>query len=264
MGEAADQSEQRDQTAELSGRVALVVGGPQVTRAVAEGLVAAGCRVVVGDTSGAGLPAAASGEPWLGTLDASTPDAVAGLADSAYELGGRLDVLVQHHPATARVSVGELDLEHWERDLGQLTRALTVARGFARRARPGSAIVSLGSIDISAAYPGRATSSVVSNALVGLDRALAVEWATVPIRVNTVALGVTLTPAEQEAVARGDLSMERVHLRSPGHHLGDLSEAAALVRFLVGPGAEFITGQVIWADGGWSALTQHAEGLRFP
>jgi NAD(P)-dependent dehydrogenase (short-subunit alcohol dehydrogenase family) len=245
--------------------VALLVGERLTTLAVGQVLVETGCAVVVADTVphevGSELP---TGADWLGGLDASTPAARATVVESARALGDRLDVLVQHHPTVSRVVAAEIDLAAWEGDLAQLTNAFMLAREFSRRAEPGSAIVNLASMDVSQAYSTRATASMVSNALVGLSRALAVEWAGIPIRVNVVALGVVLSDAEKAALASGGQSLDRVTLRAPSHRVGELREAATLVRFLVGPGARFITGQTIWADGGWSALTQHAEGLKFP
>lgn len=251
---------------ELDGRVALLVGERLSTLSFGHALVEAGCAVIVADASaheagGSSLPL---GPGWLGTVDASTPVACASVAAAARALGGHLDILVQHHPTLARVPAVDMDLAAWQSDIAQLTRTFTVARGFAQLAEVGAAIINLASIDLAQAYPTRATAAVVSNGLVGLTRALAVEWATIPIRVNLVALGVVLSQAERAMIARGEQFLDRVLLRAPGHRVGELSEAAALVRFLVGPGAQFITGQTVWADGGWSALTQHAEGLRFP
>jgi NAD(P)-dependent dehydrogenase (short-subunit alcohol dehydrogenase family) len=245
--------------------VALLVGERLTTLEVGQVLVDAGCSVVVADTVprelGTALPAGAG---WLGALDASTPAGSATVVESARALAGRLNVLVQHHPTVSRVVAADIDMDAWDRDLAQLTIAFRLAREFAALAEPGSAIVNLASIDVSQAYSTRATASMVSNGLVGLSRALAVEWARIPIRVNVVALGVVLTDEERAAIEAGEQTLDRIMLRAPSHRLGELREAAGLVGFLVGPGARFITGQTIWADGGWSALTQHAEGLKFP
>jgi NAD(P)-dependent dehydrogenase (short-subunit alcohol dehydrogenase family) len=141
---------------------------------------------------------------------------------------------------------------------------VTLASAFAGAAEPGSAIVTIVSLDLAQAYPERATASVVSNGLVGATRAMAVEWARKPVRVNAVANGPVLADADRTAVADGLRSLDRMLVRAPSHRIGTPKETAAVVRFLVDDRSRFITGQVLYVDGGWAALTQHAEGLRFP
>ena len=93
---------------------------------------------------------------------------------------------------------------------------------------------------------------------------MAVEWAGRPIRVNVVGTGIVLTDDDRQSIERGDRSLDQILLRAPRHRLGDPEETAAVVHFLLSDRARFITGQVMSVDGGWTTLTQHAEGLRFP
>lgn len=251
--------------ADLHGRVALLVGsGTDIDVAVGTALASAGCRVTVWPTTS---------EDWVDRIEGVGADRIPGTArpESAHEavqaardLAGRLDILVQYQPTAQRGPVADLSLAGWSDDLDRLSSIFAVAQAFAAAAEPHAAIVHIASIDLAQAWPGRATASVVSNGLVGLSRAMAVEWAGKPIRVNVVAPGIVLDDDDRRAIAAGDRSLERVLLRAPGHRIGTAKETASLVRFLVGDQTDFITGQTIWVDGGWAALTQHAEGLRFP
>jgi NAD(P)-dependent dehydrogenase (short-subunit alcohol dehydrogenase family) len=238
---------------ELDGRVALLVADSALSEPLARTLGGAGCTVYAATDIEVGGARLGSRDMGLGEL-----------AQHVTAEAGRLDILVQHAPTLARGSASDIGDDDWQRDLAIVSGYLEVARGFARVCEPHGAIVNLVSNDITMASYGRTTAAVVSNAVVGLTRALAVEWATRPIRVNVVAHGVILTDDEKAAIAAGHASTERTLLRAPSHRLGELDEVCDLVQFLVGPGSDFITGQVIWADGGWSALTQHPEGLRFP
>lgn len=152
----------------------------------------------------------------------------------------------------------------WLADLNRITAIVSIDRAFAVACEPEAAIVHLTSIDLAQAYPGRGTASIVANGLVGLSRAMAVEFARKPVRVNVVAQGIVHDDADREALANGSTSSDRILLRAPSHRIGTADETAALVRFLVDGRSRFITGQTIAADGGWASLTQHAEGLRFP
>jgi NAD(P)-dependent dehydrogenase (short-subunit alcohol dehydrogenase family) len=191
------------------------------------------------------------------------PTSAGAIIEQAMALAGRLDILVQHRPTTSRSPIDALAWPAWIDDLARLTATVAVDRAFAAACEPQGAIVHLTSIDLAQAYPGRMTASAVANGLVGASRAMAVEWARKPVRVNVVAQGIVLGAADRQALADGTRSADRILLRAPSHRLGKADETAALVRFLVDDRSRFITGQTISVDGGWASLTQHAEGLRF-
>lgn len=255
---------------DLEGRVAVVIGSSQgVGIAVARALAQESYLVLIAETDEPGstaeearadLPAGVECLRLSGT-DRSSIRAAIYEAKARY---GRLDVLVQHHVTAYRGDALAVTADEWQRDLDVLTTYFLLSQAFAAEAEPHGSIVNIASIDLAQAYPGRSTASTVANGLVGLSRALAVEWATRPIRVNVVAPGVMLTADDTGRIDRGEKSLDRVLLRAPSHRLGTPNETASAVLFLAGPKADFITGQTLAVDGGWSALTQHAEGLRFP
>jgi 3-oxoacyl-[acyl-carrier protein] reductase len=241
--------------------VALVAGrGTAVERACAQALSSDGYSLVTASTSDQAWSMPDASQVGL----VGGPPAVPVAVGAALAVHGRLDALVVFDPATSRGPLAALQDADWERDLGRLQTSIALASAFARVAESGAGIVLVTTIDHAQAYPGRATAAATSSAIVGVCRAMAVEWALRPIRVNVVATGVTPTDAERDAIAAGDASLDRVLLRAPGHRLGTPEETAQVVRFLLSDQAAFITGQSIAVDGGWTALTQHAEGLRFP
>jgi NAD(P)-dependent dehydrogenase (short-subunit alcohol dehydrogenase family) len=249
--------------------VTLIVGGAstEVGRATARALAAAGSHVILADRDGETL-ARLEGElgaiaPVHALVLASGTNREGCVAD-ALHIGGRLDMLVQHPVTTFRGPAAQITRQAWDADLDLLAETFLIAREFAAQAEAHSSIVHVGSIDVAQAYPGRLTASVFANALVGLSRSLAVEFALKPVRVNVVSPGVMLSAQDEAAIQRGEKTLERVLLRAPSHRLGTAAETAALIGFLLSGRADFITGQAMSADGGWAALTQHAEGLRFP
>ncbi|MEA2607816.1 MAG: hypothetical protein QOJ75_59 [Chloroflexota bacterium] len=250
---------------DLAGRTALVVGpGTDADLAIVAALEAAGARVVVCSIDGPVFADRAGQD--VGHLEAppGDPTSAGAIIEQAAALVGRLDILVQDRPTTYRGPIDEMDWPTWTGDLARLTATIAVDRAFAAACEPEGAIVHLTSIDLAQAYPGRASASAVANGLVGASRAMAVEWARKPVRVNVVAQGIVLGEADRLALADGSRSADRILLRAPNHRIGTADETAALVRFLVDDRSRFITGQTISVDGGWASLTQHAEGLRFP
>jgi 2-hydroxycyclohexanecarboxyl-CoA dehydrogenase len=88
--------------------------------------------------------------------------------------------------------------------------------------------------------------------VVGLTKALAVEYAPNGITVNTIPPGFIDTPMARRAEARGDLpSIDAVAARTPVRRAGTPDDVAAACAFLCSEDAGYITGQLIGVNGGW-------------
>ena len=116
----------------------------------------------------------------------------------------------------------------------------------------GGAIVIVGSLDATHAYPRRAAASIAMGGLLGLVRAIAVEMSGAHVRANLILAGPMQGPVD-----------ERTLLRSPLGRLATAEEVAGAVRFLAGPDSDFMTGQAMRVDGGWASLNQAPDGMRF-
>ena len=258
---------------EYQGQVAIVTGGAGVLgRAVAAAFAEAGARVVLSDRD-ATLGAAAAeslrahGDVRFISADPADPSDAERLASEVAATLRHIDVLV-HHGATHHRSLAlDTPVDGWRSDIDTgLSSAFYLGRAVARRmaGTGGGSVVNVTAVDVDEATPGRATAAAVSNALIGLSRALAVEWATIGVRVNAVVPGLVFDEADRVASDRGEHMIERVRLRAPDHRFGDPEEIARAILFLSGPRASFITGQVLFADRGWNALTMHPDRMKFP
>ena len=88
--------------------------------------------------------------------------------------------------------------------------------------------------------------------VIGLTKALAVEYAPHGITVNTIPPGFIDTPMARRAEARGDLpSIDAVAARTPVRRAGTPDDIAAACAFLCSDDAGYITGQLIGVNGGW-------------
>jgi NAD(P)-dependent dehydrogenase (short-subunit alcohol dehydrogenase family) len=125
----------------------------------------------------------------------------------------------------------------------QAAATAMASRGF-------GAIVNIGSITWHGALPGLASYVSTKGAAVGLTRALARELGPMGIRVNAVAPGAFPTKAEEihedpEGYSKWVIGNQAIKRR------GSSDELAAVLSFLVGPDASFVTGQTLNVDGGW-------------
>jgi NAD(P)-dependent dehydrogenase (short-subunit alcohol dehydrogenase family) len=136
--------------------------------------------------------------------------------------------------------------------LGTLVACRAVARRLLGVGRPG-AIVCISSQMGSVGYPGRAPYCASKHAVNGLVKALALEWAAHPIRVNAVAPTFVETPLTASMLA--DAAFRRdVLARIPLGRVGTVEEVAGAVLYLLSDEASLITGHVLAVDGGWTAI----------
>ena len=127
------------------------------------------------------------------------------------------------------------------------------ARLAARSMPAGGSIVAIGSVQAHLGFGGRAAYTAAKAGVSGLVRSLAVEWAPLGIRVNSVSPGYIATQLVENNLASGVLNEAQLLNRIPANRLGKPAEIADAVWFLASPAASYITGVDIVVDGGLAA-----------
>jgi 3-oxoacyl-[acyl-carrier protein] reductase len=240
---------------ELAGRVALVTGGNRgIGRSIAAHLARAGARVAIVARSAERAGAAAAELPGEGhtglACDVADPAAVDAVVKSVEERIGPLDILVNNAGVTEDNVLVRLTEQAWDTVIDTnlkgaflLTRA--AARGMMRR-RSGR-IINITSVVGITGNRGQANYAASKAGLIGLTKSVAKELASRGILCNAVAPGFIET--EMTAGLSDDTRAGLVEKIALGR-LGTGDDVGAVVRFLAGPGAAYITGQVIVVDGG--------------
>ena len=189
--------------------------------------------------------------------DLSRSDDVRRLArEAGAALGGAPDVLV-NNAGQPRVAPSEELSEADYRDTldlnlnGYFVLSQDVGRGML--ARGSGTIINISSIFGLVAVPQRLAYCVSKAALNMMTKVLAIEWAGRGVRVNAIAPGYVETEFIGGLIARGVLDPTTLARRTPMGRLGSSDEIAEAALFLAGPGASFITGEVLTVDGGWSS-----------
>ena len=239
-----------DQT--LTGQVALVTGGSRgIGKSICTQLAAAGARVAVVARNGAEAVAAELGEGHKGyacdVADPASCDATVKQVEADF---GSLDILVNNAGVTADNLLVRIDDAAWDKVIdtnlkGAFNLIRAAARGMMRR-RSGR-IINITSVVGLTGNKGQANYSASKAGLVGLTKAVAKELASRNVLCNAVAPGFIETEmtASLGEDARNAL-MQQIALG----RLGSGDDIAGVVRFLAGPDASYITGQVLVVDGG--------------
>ncbi len=218
-------------------------------RAIAHRLAADGHAVAVCDID-------AAVEDVLGNayiVDLRSPADIARMFDDAHERLGPVGILVNNaaiYPTTPflDISVDEYDNVHAVNQRGYWLCAQAAARQMAEIG--GGAIVNIASITMHGGWPNLASYVATKGAAGALTRALARELGPLEIRVNAVSPGAFPTAAEQiydDPAAYNKHVLDQQSLK----RRGTPEELAAVVSFLAGADASFVTGQTIEVSGGW-------------
>jgi NAD(P)-dependent dehydrogenase (short-subunit alcohol dehydrogenase family) len=228
----------------MSERVAVVTGGAHgIGRAVVRRLVGDGWRVIFLDSDPAGADEVARETGAVAVVgDVATEQGVATAVAAAGRLG-RLDLLVNNAGISDFRPLDAADLDHWNRVLAvNLTGPFLMARACAPLlGQSGGAIVNIASSRAVMSEAGTEAYSASKGGLVALTHALAISLGP-DVRVNCIGPGWI-------DVAGAPLSPQD-HRQHPVGRVGVPEDVAALVAWLAGPEAGFMTGANLPLDGG--------------
>jgi gluconate 5-dehydrogenase len=248
---------------DLTGRTALVTGSSRgLGRAMAEGLAAAGARVVINGTDAARVDAAvrelvAAGHAAEAAAFDVTDEAAVLQAFEGFDARGlAIDILVNNAGIQLRKPMLELSTAEWHKVLDtNLTSAFVVGREAARRmvVRGRGKIINIGSLTSQLARATVAPYTVAKGGIKMLTQAMAAEWAAHGVQANAIGPGYMLTDMNQ-ALIDNPVFDAWVKGRTPSKRWGRPEELAGAAVFLASAASDYVNGQILYIDGGMTAV----------
>ena len=250
---------------DLSGKTALVTGGSRgIGLSVAKGLAEHGADVAIVARTKEQLEAAkqqiqTETDKKVRTFpfDIKNIKGIEGLFENIVSETKDVDILVNCAGTTVRGPSEEVDLKTWNQVIEvNLTAVFVLSQAFcSHRKQAGKAgrIINIGSLTCHGARPTTAAYASSKGGLLMLTKTLAVEWAKYNINVNAIGPGYIATELTEPLWSDEDFT-KWVLSKTPLGRWGRPDDLAGTAVLLASKAGEFITGQIIYVDGGWLAL----------
>lgn len=212
----------------------------------------------------------AGGEAYAVEADVSDADAVTAMVDEVCERFGGIDVLVANAGMQKDAATLEMSVEDWRRVLDvNLTGQFLCAQAAARRmvaqgpgagpARSAGSIITMSSVHDVIPWAGHVNYAASKGGVDMLMRTMAQELAPKGVRVNSISPGAIKTAINEEAWSTPEAEQELLQL-IPYGRVGVVDDVAAAAVWLASDAADYVTGTVLYVDGGMTTYPAFREG----
>jgi NAD(P)-dependent dehydrogenase (short-subunit alcohol dehydrogenase family) len=244
----------------LAGKVAVITGASRgIGGYLAKALAHSGAAVALLGRDEAALVSSVGAltadglEARYFLADVSQASSLDAVFDDIAQVMGRVDILVNNAGVEELCAAVDVTEALWDKIVGtNLKGAFFAAQAAGRRMPQGGSIINLCSLTSEVGVAGAAPYGASKSGLVGLTRTLATEWAGRGIRVNGIGPGYFRT-ALTEAFYRDDQWLKAMLPKIPLQRFGALEDLGGAAVFLCSDAAAYITGQVLYVDGGYLA-----------
>lgn len=247
----------------LEGRRALITGGAKgLGRIMAQAFAEAGAEVAIVSRTLAECEATAEAlqtltgrKVFAATLDVTSEGDIRALQEKLAQDFGAIDILVNNAGINIRGNIEEISLADFEAVMStNLTGSFLCAKVFGPGMcqRDWGRVINLGSIMSVISMAGRTPYASSKAAVLGLTRTLALEWAGKGVTVNAICPGPFATDMNLQLLndpAKYKAFVDKI----PMGRWGELHEIAGAALFLASDAASYVTGNLLFVDGGWTA-----------
>jgi 2-dehydro-3-deoxy-D-gluconate 5-dehydrogenase len=241
---------------DLTGRVAVVTGASRgLGAAAASALDRGGARVALVARTASDLTSVAStlkNEPMVFDVDISDETVPAAVIAEVEQHAGKVDIVVNNAGVSNLTAAQRTTVESWDQVFDTNVKAsflFAQAAAAGMRSRGYGKIVNVSSVIAYASDSHSAAYSASKTGILGLTRALAVEWARFGIRVNALCPGWVLTEMTS-ALKENAAFADRVLGSVPQRRWGEPSDLDGAFIYLSSAASDFMTGQALTVDGG--------------
>lgn len=241
----------------MKNKIAIITGAKQgIGFGIALALAKEGCDIVISDIEQAGCEKAATEIEKLGVktkaiaCDVSKKNEVDNLISQTVKEFGKLDILVNNAGIFPFVPFTDMTEDNWNKVINvNLKSMFLCSQAAVKEMKAGGKIVNISSIASLVGFEGLVHYCASKGGVNGMIRALALELAPKKINVNAVAPGAIDTPGVSGSSEEQDKQTISI---IPWARKGTPDDIAQAVVFLASDKADYITGQVLVVDGGWT------------
>jgi NAD(P)-dependent dehydrogenase (short-subunit alcohol dehydrogenase family) len=248
----------------LQGKNAMVLGAGGMGTAIASGLLRHGAQLAVAERDAAALERcttqlSAAGHTSVRTheVDATDETSMQALVDAAVADMGRVDILVNALGYNFKAHATEFPMDEWDRLFSVNVKAVMLACKLfgAHMIEQGRGkIINLSSVrDDRGALGGNVGYCATKGAVKMITKQLGVELAPYHVYVNALGPIITVTPMTAERIKQDSSRYERMLLNVPMGRMADVEDLVGPAVFLASAASDFITGTVLYVDGGMMA-----------
>jgi gluconate 5-dehydrogenase len=250
----------------IDGKIALVVGGAGgIGEAIALGLAQYGAKIAVASRNLANLQNVAqkisketSAEAEAFQADVTDEKSIAQLTEQVVSKFGTIDILVNSQGANIKYAATEFPGDQWDTmfDINVKGTMLTCREvGKVMTERKSGKVINLSSVrGVRATLWGGNEGYCATKAAVDMiTRSLASEWAPYNINVNAIAPATVVTPFSERTL-RDPERLQRYIANIPLKRVGETQDVVGTAIYLASPASDFVTGQILYLDGGLTAI----------
>lgn len=247
---------------DLTGKVAIVTGGGTgIGQGMAVALAQGGADVVVASRNPTHLADTISKIEALGKKGLALPvdvrdvSQIYGMVEKSLKTFGKIDILVANAGVNRRILAVDLTEEDWHFIVDtNLKGTFFTCQAVAKQMIPcrKGKIITIGSLTAFMGYPKVGPYAASRGGIVQLTKVMAVDWAPYNVNVNTVSPGWYNTPLTAAVFSDPDW-VKRTSNRIPLARTGTPEDLAGIVVFLASDASDYITGEMIFVDGGIKA-----------
>lgn len=247
----------------LRGQTAIVTGGAKgIGFGIAKKLAEEGANILIADILKEESEAAVNAIEKMGVIsdyflcDVTKVDQIFAMTKFCEEKFGKIDILINNAGIQISCPSMQFTVENFDKLMAINTRgAFFCAQAAARimRKHGGGKIINISSGNSKMMNVGRAPYCISKAGINAMTAVLGAEWAMYNIRVNAIAPGFLKTELLVSGIKAGRINEDQMMSINPQERFGEVEEIANLAFFLASDASEYIVGQTIFCDGGWSA-----------